>query len=920
MFAKMFRSSDAVTSKELERLLSLDAAKQIALLDRCLALSKAPDFQDTVGIGSAAGGLLEQFAAQTGKLSNVQLDAASRAMSLTQEPDILAALLDHPCLVTRAAKRLAKLLPLDSSHPANAHDRVFHARLETASDADIQQLARKTTRAEDAALLAIRASSETRASLLTLPLLQGEQGLSVLEKLSRGRDKACNRMAREALESIRESRRALSSHIDALTEVEESVHRELKVAPKDLDALIVQRKKLGQLKLRYEQLLTDIQAAEGTLVEAGEVVTAFKANSRPFADLDLSVPDVQDNPFPKLLEQVSSLSDRLTTTEWFEKSALDDAGSTLEQVRRDWQQASEIFPANDNQQQAFDQHQAAIQQQLAGWEHMISLPWDTLNHPSSNSAAKVTPQALGDWLAGAQQAERSIQWPKDLPVPPKLTLLRQQIAQTTEQRAALAAQQQALSSELKNLSSTIQPLIDTGEFKRALGVLGKCRGLQKRGALGSEKILNSVSQQLGEMSDWQQFAASPKRETLLQSLRDLVETPVDPEDQRAQLKDLRGQWNQLGPLRKEQRDLQQTFDQLAEQAYAVCKAHFAEQNKERKENLQARKALCNELQQYLETTDWSGADMKAAENIMRQARRQWRDYHPCDRKALKPVEARFEALQDALYGHVKNAWDTNVKAKEALVTQAQTLLEQESSENLAAGAKALQAQWRNVGMTPRGADQRLWKRFRKTCDEIFDRLGQERTAQRSAQKQAESALADEIDAFDPNQAGVAEAEAELNAFADRAREQDLEGRFRKALGEKEQILKARRSAAKHASQRKRLEEFKAWDEQVSDAEASGSEITSPHSVFNHRVAGTADNEDLLALTMEAEMAADIPGPADEQSVRMALQIKLMNQGKRNMQLVDNQQLLERWCHSGPKTPADSPLRQRFFAALEARLK
>jgi hypothetical protein len=128
-----------------------------------------------------------------------------------------------------------------------------------------------------------------------------------------------------------------------------------------------------------------------------------------------------------------------------------------------------------------------------------------------------------------------------------------------------------------------------------------------------------------------------------------------------------------------------------------------------------------------------------------------------------------------LYGHVKNAWDTNVKAKEALVEQAQALLEQENSENLAAGAKALQLQWRNVGMTPRGADQRLWKRFRKICDEIFDRLGQERTAQRSAQKQVESALAEEINAFDPNLTGLAEAEAELNAFADRAREQDLAG-------------------------------------------------------------------------------------------------------------------------------------------------
>ncbi|MDG1703091.1 MAG: DUF349 domain-containing protein [Pseudomonadales bacterium] len=920
MFAKLFRSSDAVNAKELERLPSLDAAKQVALLDRCLALSKAPDFQDTVGIGAAARLLLEQFASHTDKLSSVQLDAANRAISLTQEPDTLAALLDHSCLVTLAAKRLSKLLPLASEHSVNAHDRVFQARLETASETDIQQLAGKATRAEDAALLAIRASSETRASLLKLPLLQGEQGLSVLEKLSRGRDKACNRLAREALESIRDNKRTLTSHIDALTNVDDSVHRELKVAPKDLDALIVQRKKLGQLKQRYEQLLTNIQAAENFLADAGEVITPFKASSQPFEGLDLSVPDAQDNPFPKLLEQFSSLSDMLTRTEWLEQSAIVQAGATLEQIRGEWLQASEVFPANETQQRTFDQYQAAIQRQLVGWEHMISLAWDTLGHPSKDGAGKATPQALGDWLSRAQQAERSIQWPKDVPVPPKLAQLRQQIAETTEQKTAVAAEQQALSSELKTLASTIQPLIDTGEFKRALGVLGKCRGLQKRGAQGSEKILNNVSQQLGEMSDWQQFAASPKRETLLQSLRDLVDTPADPEDQREQLKDLRGQWNQLGPLPKEQRDLQQTFDQLAEQAFAVCKAHFAEQNKERKENLQARKALCNQLQQYLDTTDWSAADMKAAENIMRQARRQWRDYHPCDRKALKPVEARFESLQDALYGHVKNAWDTNVKAKEALVEQAQALLEQENSENLAAGAKALQLQWRNVGMTPRGADQRLWKRFRKICDEIFDRLGQERTAQRSAQKQVESALAEEINAFDPNLTGAAEAEAELNAFADRAREQDLEGRFRKVLSEKGQILQARRSVAKQASQRKRLEEFKAWDEQVSDAEASGSEITSPHSIFNHRVAGTADTEDLLALTMEAEMAADIAGPAEEQGARMALQIELMNQGKRNMQLVDNQQLLERWCHSGPKTPADITLRQRFFAALEARLK
>lgn len=915
----MFRSSDDVNPKELERLPSLEPAKQVALLDRCLALSKAADFQDSLGIGPAAGRLLAQFSSQAGKLSNVQLDAAMRAMSLTQEPDNLSALLDHSCLADGAAKRLSKLLPLDSTHPANVHDRVFQARLETASDADIQVLASKAARAEEAALLVIRASAETRPALLNLPLLQGEKGLSVLEKMSRGRDKACNRLAREALESIRQSRRKLNTYIDALADIEESTHRELKVTPKDLDALIVQRKKLGQLKQRYEQLLNDIQAAESTLAEAGEVTTSFKAESQPFDGLDLSVPEAQDNPFPPLLEQASELDQRLTDAEWLEESAITAAHATLQQVSGEWLQATQTFPANDKQQDTFDRHLAAIEKKLAGWQQMIALPWDTLDHPSNSSGEKATTQAINNWLSKAQQAERSVRWPESAPVPPRLAQLRQHISDSTEQKAVLVAQQQTLSAQLKSLSSTIQPLIDTGEFKRALSVLGKCRGLQKKGALGSEKVLNQASQQLGEMSDWQQFAASPKRETLLQSLRNLVDTPADPDDQRDQLKDLRGQWNELGPLPKDQRDLQQTFDQLAEQAFAVCKAHFAEQNKERRENLQARKTLCDELQQYLDTTDWSGTDMKAAENIMRQARRQWQDYHPCDRKALKPVEARFEALQEALYGHVKNAWDANVAAKEALVSRAQALLEQDSSEDLASGAKELQALWRDVGMTPRGADQRLWKRFRKTCDEIFDRLNNERSAQRSAQKQVESALAEDINAFDPNQAGIAEAEAQLTELADRARELDLDSKFRKLLGAKEQILKTRHSAAKQASQSKRLSEFKTWDEQVSDAEASGIGISSPHNIFNHRVAGTGDREDLLALTMEAEIAADIAGPSDEQGARMALQIKLMNQGKRNMQLVDNQQLLERWCRSGPKTPADKALRERFFAALATRL-
>jgi exonuclease SbcC len=924
MLAKIFGKADKVDPSQLANLVSLEPAQQVALLDRCLALTKQPDFPLQANLDQAIAELLTLLGSQTAALSDAELTVAARASTLCQDPQALAALLDHQHLAPLAAKRLSKLLPLDAAHPANGHAKVFQARLENASSADIDALAQHASQPEEMAMLVIRATADARTALLASPLLRGEAGLAILEKISRGRDKNCNRLAREGLERIRDSRRILSSHKEALSEVIDSTQRELKITPSDLDALIVQRKKLGMLHQRYETLLTDIKAAEQSLSDAGEDTEAFSAATNPFSGLNLDVPSPQDNPYPTLLARLKAVGDTLGTADWLELQALAQYQQTLEHIRDGWHEAQNTFLPGTAQQQTFDQTVVQVHQHLDAWQRLCALPWQDLAYPGQTddgktSAHAVDSRTIDQWLSKAQQAMGSLNWPGALATPSKLEQLQQQINAAAEQKAATADQQRELTKELKTLSGTLQGLIDQGEFKRALSALGRCRNLQKQGAKGAEKLLNRASQQLEELSDWQQFAASPKRDTLLQGLRDLVDNPKEPEAQRQQLKDLRAQWNGLGPLPKEQRQLQQSFDDLAEQAFAVCKAHFNEQNKQRRQNLQARKALCAQLQEYLDNTDWSNADMKAAETIMRQARNQWREHHPCDRKALKPVEVRFEALQETLFGHLKDAWDANISAKEALISQAQTLLDQESSDGLANQAKALQAQWREVGSTPRGADQRLWKKFRQICDGIFQRLGQERDSERSAQQALADALVADIQAFDPDQADLSAANAALNDLADRARDLRLESQHRKTLSNLQRALSARQANKQRQAQSQRLEEFQAWDEQVSQAEISGETLASPHALFNARIAGTADTEDLLALTMEAEMAADISGPADEQNTRMTLQIDLMNRGIRNLQLVTNQQLLERWCRSGPKSADHQALRQRFFKALAARL-
>lgn len=916
MLAKLLRMNAGFAPSALQSLPPLQPAEQLALLDQYLAYCKEHERSTADEVQILA--LLETAAADN-TIAGAGLEVVKRAITIVDDVDALAGLLDHPGVGDFTAKRLSKLLPMDSAHGANLHPSLFQARLESATGDEIERLSKLVSNAEQAAWLVIRAPSSSRTSLLELPVLQGESGLATLEKISRGRDKACNRLAREALEKIRDFRRQHTSHLSALHDIAESAQRELKFVPKDLDALIVQRKKLNQLHSRWQQLLTDIEVAEGALLATGEPASNFLPDTNPFDDLDLSVPAAEDNPYPKLLDQAAALAELVASAETVSDEDTAKHSATLATLGDAWQQADGLFPPSQAQQEQFAKANQRTHAGLQCWQRLHAVPWQALTHPTDQAGQTATPKALAEWLQRARRSDKTVQWPNDLPPPDLLAKLRQDIEKTAAQEKELATRQQALSAELKTLTATLQPLIDNGEFKRALNGLKKCRQLQKRGAMGTEKALNHISTQLGELSDWQQFAASPKRDALLQSVKDMVATPLHPDEQRAALKTLRGQWNALGPLPREQRQLQQAFDDLADQAFAVCREHFAQQNQQRKENLKARQALCDELQRYLDTTDWANADMRAAENIMRQARVEWRRYHPCDRKALKSVESTFETLQDDLHARVKKTWDTNIAAKQALIVEAQTLVEQEHSADLAAQAMALQARWREVGATPRSADQKLWRKFRGACDAVFARLESERNSQRDEQQQLSRALVADIESFDPEALPVTEAENALAELDGRASALPLSVEPRGKLRDMKQAIRARREMAKNVAKVEKLAEFRAWDEAVSAAEISGETIASPHSMFHARVAGSPEPTDRLALTMEAEMAADIAGPTEEQSQRMALQIELMNQGRRNLQLVDNQELLQRWCASRPKNAEDEPLRQRFFGALGKRL-
>lgn len=105
---------------------------------------------------------------------------------------------------------------------------------------------------------------------------------------------------------------------------------------------------------------------------------------------------------------------------------------------------------------------------------------------------------------------------------------------------------------------------------------------------------------------------------------------------------------------------------------------------------------------------------------------------PVDFRDNRQVQKRFDDLLKNLERPLDEERQKNEAAKQAIVERAQALIDHEPLQEAMDQAKALQSEWKRIGITRHREDRKLWQAFRQACDQIFKR----RDAQRSAQQQA----------------------------------------------------------------------------------------------------------------------------------------------------------------------------------------
>ncbi|MGC3875103.1 DUF349 domain-containing protein [Halomonas sp. GXIMD04776] len=350
------------------------------------------------------------------------------------------------------------------------------------------------------------------------------------------------------------------------------------------------------------------------------------------------------------------------------------------------------------------------------------------------------------------QALQALDWPSELPPSPLLKQVRHYLAddRTTEPDDRQTAR---FEDDLKEL----ERLLERGAFKQASRLYQSLRQrsdmLSEDQSRAHQPILKRLGAQLSELRDWRNFVAGPKRDQLCQTIVELADnTALSDSDLDRRHRQLIKEWKELGDAAID-RELSTRFRSASDRIHERLGPWRKAQDEERQRNLDARVALCEQLEILLEHSD-ANADPDALRLIRDRAREQWRLFSPIPRGHGESIGRRFSHIRHALQTLIDRRAQEIGVAKQELVEEARRLqADSGSASRRADQAKVLQHRWRKLGRAPKGEEQALWREFRGLCDNIFAARENERDdrAQRAQEHlDAMQALIERIDAWQPS--------------------------------------------------------------------------------------------------------------------------------------------------------------------------
>ena len=224
-----------------------------------------------------------------------------------------------------------------------------------------------------------------------------------------------------------------------------------------------------------------------------------------------------------------------------------------------------------------------------------------------------------------------------------------------------------------------------------------------------------------------------------------------------ELQKLHEQWKEYGPVAKQFRE--EIWDRFKAATAVINKkyqAYFEGLKEQQTENLAAKTALCEKVEEIAGREINNSAGWNALSKEIEEIQKQWRTIGFATRKENQKIYDRFRAACDKFYGRkrefyteYKDSMNANLEKKISLCEAAEALKTSTEWKKATDQFINLQKQWKEIGAVPRKKSEQLWKRFRAACDEFFNERDKNAKPENNfyGNLKAKQKLVAEIDAY-----------------------------------------------------------------------------------------------------------------------------------------------------------------------------
>lgn len=632
----------------------------------------------------------------------------------------------------------------------------------------------------------------------------------------------------------------------------------------------------------------------------------------------------------------------ITTLEaLLEQDANTDTREALNTLEYDWKQANRMHPAIAEQKHRFEQCWQQLTQrqktQQTYNEQRDSI--DAWLHLTPNSLS-----AIEQHIKEGTQFIKALRWPDNDQAPAWLNDIANKLE--TSQQALRNMQQQSNDHDthIRQQLPQIEQLINDGKLQAARKKLSHVQGLMAKlnhkQAKAHQSKLKSLQAQLAQLNDWQGFAAQPKKEALCNDMEALIDAELPPQLLAEKIHDLQMQWKTLGPIPNE-KPLWERFQQAGDRAFEPCKSHFANENALKKQRVSQRDALTEQLRHYNADMDWDNADWRVVEKTLRTAQQAFKELSPVDHSAHKRTQAAFKDVTQAIYQRLKDEYERNINAKQALIERAKDNVTNDDLSNAIDNIKQLQQSWKEIGIIPHQKNQTLWRAFRTQCDAVFNRLDQAKAERKEHIEhtiaQAQDTLSQARTLTDSDQP-IRERQKQLSELKRSALDaaelpKGVQHNLRSDFQALEQHLAEQLDAEKFAKAEQRWQGIMNrlavlhdgnHDERWTEHTQLPNEFNAEH--FEQALAKKdtrpQDDDTSTQLCIAVEVLANLPSPEHERALRMEYQVTRLAQGMGQLISHDSERadIVHRWIEHRHTDAYHTRFEHALRASLRVKIK